>query len=75
MANNASRPVIFKYPSEGPLVLIDSTGATIDFLLAAVRDAAAAKRLFCQALSDPSHPPPRVIKTIRRPSTAQQLPH
>jgi len=35
---------------------IDSTGATIDFLLAAVRDAAA-KRLFCQALSDPSHPP------------------
>ena len=39
---------------------IDSSGATIDFLLAALRDAAAAKRLFRQALSDPS---PRVINT------------
>ena len=39
---------------------IDSTGATIDFLLSALRDAAAAKRLFRMALSDPSHP--RVIK-------------
>jgi hypothetical protein len=29
---------------------------TIDFLLSAWRDAAAAKRLFRQALSDPSHP-------------------
>ena len=42
---------------------IDSTGATIDFLLSALRDAAAAKRLFRQALSDPSHPQPRVINT------------
>ena len=42
---------------------IDSTGATIDFLLSALRDAAAAKRLFYQALSDPSHPQPRVINT------------
>jgi transposase-like protein len=42
---------------------IDSTGATIDFLLAAWRDATAAKRLFRQALSDPSHPQPRVINT------------
>jgi IS6 family transposase len=33
---------------------IDSTGATIDFLLSALRDAAAAKRLFRKALSDPS---------------------
>ena len=41
---------------------IDSTGATIDFLLSALRDAAAAKRLFRQALSD-RHPQPRVIKT------------
>ncbi len=39
---------------------IDSTGATIDFLLSALRDAAAAKRLFRKALSDPSH---RVIDT------------
>jgi transposase, IS6 family len=44
---------------------IDSTGATIDFLLSALRDAAAAKRLFRKALSDPSHPQPRVINTDR----------
>ena len=42
---------------------IDSTGATIDFVLSALRDAAVAKRLFRQALSDPSHPQPRVINT------------
>src|ERR1700686_5177433 len=42
---------------------IDSTGATIDFLLSAVRDAAAAERLFRMALSDSSHPQPRVINT------------
>jgi IS6 family transposase len=33
--------------------VIDSTGATIDFLLSALRDAAAAQRLFRQALGDP----------------------
>jgi len=42
---------------------IDSTGATIDFLLSALRDAAAAQRLFRKALSDPSHPQPRVMNT------------
>src|SRR4029077_10602049 len=42
---------------------IDSTGATIDFLLSAFRDALAPKRLFRKALSDPSHPQPRVINT------------
>ncbi len=42
---------------------IDSTGATIDFLLSALRDTAAAKRLFRRALSDPLHPQPRVINT------------
>src|SRR5271163_5017583 len=42
---------------------IDSTGATIDFLLSALRDAAAVQRLFRKALSDPSHPQPRVINT------------
>ena len=42
---------------------IDSTGATVDFLLSALRDAAAAKRLFRKALRDPSHPQPRVINT------------
>ena len=34
---------------------IDSRGATIDFLLSALRDADAAKRLFRKALSDRSH--------------------
>ncbi len=42
---------------------IDSSGATIDFLLPALRDAAAAKRLFRKALSNASHPQPRVINT------------
>ena len=42
---------------------IDSSGATIDFLLSAWRDAAAAKRLFRKALSDTSHAQPRVINT------------
>jgi transposase-like protein len=42
---------------------IDSTGATIDFLLSALRDAAAAERLFRKALNNPSHPQPRVINT------------
>jgi transposase-like protein len=55
------------YSGEGPLVLPLSghrfQGATIDFLLSALRDAAAAKRLFRRALSDPSHPQPRVINT------------
>ena len=46
---------------------IDSTGATIDFLLSALRDAAAAKRLFRKALSHPSHPQPRVINTDLAP--------
>ena len=42
---------------------IDSTGATIDFVLSGLRDAAAAKRLFRKARTDPSHPQPRVINT------------
>jgi transposase, IS6 family len=42
---------------------IDSTGATIDFLLSALRDSAAAQRRFRRALSEPSHPQPRVINT------------
>ena len=37
--------------------------ATIDFLLSTLRDAAAAQRLFRQALKDASHPQPRVINT------------
>ena len=46
---------------------IDSAGATIDFLLSALRDADAAKRLFRNALSDLSHPQPRVINTDLAP--------
>ena len=46
---------------------IDSAGATIDFLLSALRDADAAKRLLRNALSDLSHPQPRVINTDLAP--------
>ena len=49
---------------------IDSAGATIDFLLSALRDVDAAKRLFRKALSDQSHPQPRVINTDLAPFTA-----
>jgi transposase-like protein len=41
---------------------VDSSGATIDFLLAAKRDAPAAKRFFQNALRAPGHPRPRVVK-------------
>src|SRR5207247_10990983 len=47
---------------------VDSTGATIDFLLSARRDAAAAKRFFQRALRAPGHPRPRVIKVDGNPS-------
>src|ERR1700732_4717546 len=46
---------------------VDSAGATIDFLLSALRDADAAKRLFRNALSDRSHPQPSVINTDLAP--------
>ena len=42
---------------------LDSPDATIDFVLSGRRDAAAATRLFRKALTDPSHPQPRVINT------------
>jgi transposase, IS6 family len=38
---------------------VESTGATIDFLLSARRDAAAAKRFLQKALRSPGHPRPR----------------
>jgi len=53
---------------------IDSAGATIDFLLSALRDADTAKRLFRKALSDPSHPPPRVINTDQAPIYGSGIP-
>ena len=44
---------------------VDSTGQTIDFLLAAKRDAAAAKRFFRKMLLDPANPQP-VLSQIHR---------
>ena len=46
---------------------MDSTGATIDFLLSAHRDAAAAKRFFQKALRATGHPTPRVINVDKHP--------
>jgi IS6 family transposase len=42
---------------------VDSEGATIDFLLSAKQDAAAAKRFLAKALGEANHPTPRVINT------------
>src|SRR5271163_2750605 len=42
---------------------VDSTGATIDFLLSAKHDAAAAERFLAKALGGENHPAPRVINT------------
>ncbi len=47
---------------------VDSTGQTIDFLLTAKRDAAAAKRFFRKALSAPGNPVPRVINIDKNPA-------
>ena len=53
---------------------IDSSGATIDFLLSALRDADAAKRLFRAALSDRCHPQPRVLNTDLAPIYGSAIP-
>jgi transposase, IS6 family len=42
---------------------VDSFGATIDFLLSARQDAAAAERFLSKALGGANHPEPRVINT------------
>jgi transposase-like protein len=42
---------------------VDSSAATIDFLLSAKRDAAAAERFLGKALGGENHPAPRVINT------------
>ena len=42
---------------------VDSAGATIDFLLSAKRDEAAAERFLAKALGGENHPAPRVINT------------
>ena len=47
---------------------VDSTGQTIDFLLAAKRDAAAAKRFFRKAFRSAGNPSPRVINVDKKPA-------
>ena len=47
---------------------VDSPGQTIDFLLSARRDAAAAKRLFRQALAQPHTVNPRTITVDKNPA-------
>jgi transposase, IS6 family len=42
---------------------VDSSGATIDFLLSAKRDAAAAERFLTKALGGENHPAPRVVNS------------
>lgn len=55
---------------------VDSTGQTIDFLLTARRDAAAAKRFFRKALLDPANLQPRVINVDKNrayPAAVEEL--
>src|SRR6202007_811222 len=47
---------------------VDTTGATLDFLLSAKQDAAAAKRFLAKALGPQNHPAPRVINTEGHPA-------
>ena len=47
---------------------VDSSGATLDFLLSAKQDAAAAKRFLTKALGRQNHPVPRVINTDKHAS-------
>src|SRR5467141_1804539 len=55
---------------------VDSTGATLDFLLSAKQDAPATKRFLAKALGGANHPAPRVINTdghAAYPSAVAQL--
>jgi transposase, IS6 family len=52
---------------------VDSSGATIDFLLSAKRDAAAAERFLAKALSGVNHPAPRVINTDKHAAYPQAI--
>jgi transposase, IS6 family len=47
---------------------VDSTGQTIDFLLAAKRDAASAKRFFQKVFRSSCNPIPRVINVDKNPA-------
>ena len=46
---------------------VDSTGATIDFLLSETRELTSARRFFQKALAAPGHPRPRVINVDGNP--------
>src|ERR1700723_3361103 len=52
---------------------VDSTGATIDFLLSAKRDEAAAERFLAKALGRENHLAPRVINTASTPVIRRRL--
>ena len=55
---------------------VDSTDATLDFLLSAKQDGAAARRFLAKALGGANHPAPRVINTdghAAYPPTIAQL--
>ena len=55
---------------------VASTGQTIDFLLTARGDGAAAKRFFRKALLDPANPQPHVINVDKNrayPAAVEQL--
>jgi transposase-like protein len=47
---------------------LDSTGQTIDFLLTAKRDAAAAKRFLCRAIDASGNAMPRVVNVDKNPA-------
>ena len=47
---------------------VDSTGQTIDFRLSATRDAAAAKRFFRKALTQPHNVNPRTVTVDKNPA-------
>src|ERR687884_2184028 len=47
---------------------VDSTGQTIDFLLTARRDAAAAKRFFRKVFAAQENPTPRVVNVDKNPA-------
>ena len=47
---------------------LDSTGQTIDFLVAAIRDTAAAKRFLRKAIDASGNPMPRVMNVDKNPA-------
>jgi transposase-like protein len=51
---------------------VDSTGQTIDFLLTAKRNAAAAQRFFRKALNSPGNPVLRVNQRGQEPSVSSR---